>query len=90
MSRTTIVEAQQLAAADSFEYKVEKILDHRCDTTLKGKKADYWFLVKWEACEEPTWEPYANLKFNVFLTNYVKTKQMKMFYAKDDKEIEAK
>jgi hypothetical protein len=85
MSRTTIVEAQQLAAADSFEYKVEKILDHRCDTTLKGKKSDYWFLVKWEACEEPTWEPYANLKFNVFLTNYVKEKQMKMFYEQGPK-----
>ena len=65
-------------------------MDHRCDTTFKGKKADYWFLVKWEDFEEPAWEPYANLKFNVFLTNYVKAKQMKMFYAKDDKEIEAK
>jgi hypothetical protein len=80
MSRTTMLEAQQLAATDVFEYKVEKITDHRCDTTSKEKKSDYWFLVKWEACDESTWEPYENLKFNVYLIEYVKQKQMKMFY----------
>jgi hypothetical protein len=80
MSRTTILEAQHLAASDVFEYKVEKITDHRCDTTKKDKKSDYWFLVKWHSCDESTWEPYENLKFNVYLMEYVKQKQMKMFY----------
>ena len=80
MSRTTILEAQQLAASDVFEYKVEKIIDHRCDTTRKDRKSDYWFLVKWNSCDESTWEPYENLKFNIYLMDYVKQKQMKMFY----------
>lgn len=79
-SRTTMLEARQLAATDVFEHKVEKITDHRFDTTLKEKKSDYWFLVKWQSCDESTWEPYENLKFNVYLIKYVKQKQMKMFY----------
>jgi hypothetical protein len=85
MSRTTMLEAQHLAATDVFEYKVEKIIDHRCDTTLKGKKSDYWFLVKWQSCDESTWEPYENLKFNVYLMDYAKQKQMKMFYEQGPK-----
>ena len=46
MARTTVMEAERLAAADAFEYQVERILDHKCTTSRKHKKSDYWFLVK--------------------------------------------
>jgi hypothetical protein len=57
-----IPELTKIAAADLDEYVVEKILDHRppgADRTQPLSK--YFFLVKWEGFEEPTWEPYSGI-----------------------------
>ena len=56
-------ELTKIAAADLDEFVVEKILDHKPNgpkRTLPLSK--YTFLVKWKDFEEPTWEPYVNLK----------------------------
>ncbi len=59
---TMIPELTKIAAADLDEYAVEKILDHRphgADRTQPLSK--YFFLVKWEGFDEPTWEPYSGI-----------------------------
>ena len=58
-----IPELTKIAARDLDEYVVEKIIDHK----PKGAKrslplSKYYFLVKWEDFEEPTWEPYSGIK----------------------------
>ena len=60
---TMLDELTKIAAADLDEFVVETILDHKPDgpkRTLPLSK--YTFLVKWKDFEEPTWEPYVNLK----------------------------
>jgi hypothetical protein len=82
MARTTVMEAERLAAVDTFEYQVEKILDHKCNTSRKDKKSDYWFLVKWLNYDETTWEPFENVKTNVLVTKYANEISLKMFMNK--------
>jgi hypothetical protein len=76
------MEAERLAAADAFEYQVERILDHKCTTSRKHIKSDYWFLVKWLDYEETSWEPYENVKSNVLVTKYANDISLKMFMIK--------
>ena len=60
---TMMHEISKLAAQDLNEYVVEKILDHRPKGDVrKLPLSKYFFLVKWEDFEEPTWEPYNGLK----------------------------
>ena len=82
MARTTVMEAERLAAADSFEYTVEKILDHKCTTSQKNKKSDYSFLVKWLNYDETSWEPYDNVKYNILVTKYAEEHNLTMFMKK--------
>jgi hypothetical protein len=59
---TMIPELTKIAAMDLDEYVVEKIIDHRPTgekRTLPLSK--YFFLVKWEGFDEPTWEPYSGI-----------------------------
>ena len=59
---TIIPELTKIAAADLDEYVVEKILDHRPPGTNRTQPlSKYFFLVKWEGFEEPTWEPYLGI-----------------------------
>ena len=56
-------EMAKMAAQDLDEYVVEKILDHRPSGEVrKVPLSKYFFLVKWEEFEEPTWEPYSGIK----------------------------
>jgi hypothetical protein len=56
-------EMAKLAAQDLDEYVVEKILDHRPNGEVRSVPlSKYFFLVKWEEFEEPTWEPYSGVK----------------------------
>jgi hypothetical protein len=82
MARTTVMEAERLAAADSFEYTVEQILYHKCTTSQKNKKSDYSFLVKWLNYDETSWEPYENVKHNVLVTEYAEERNLTMFMKK--------
>jgi hypothetical protein len=82
MARTTVMEAERLAAADSFEYTVEQILDHKCTMSQKKKKSDYSFLVKWLNYDETSWEPYENVKHNVLVTKYAEARNLTMFMKK--------
>lgn len=79
MSRTTVMEAERLAAADTFEYQVEKNLDHKCTTSKKDKRSDFWFLVKWLNYDETSWEPYENVKSSVLVTIYANEISLNMF-----------
>jgi hypothetical protein len=55
-------ELTKIAAADLDEYVVEKILDHRpAGDNRTQPLSKYFFLVKWEGFEEPTWEPYSGV-----------------------------
>ncbi len=57
-----IPELTKIAAADLDEYVVEKILAHRPEGEHRTKPlSKYFFLVKWEDFEEPTWEPYSGI-----------------------------
>jgi hypothetical protein len=57
-----IPELTKIAAADLDEYVVEKILDHRPGGENRTQPlSKYFFLVKWEDFEEPTWEPYSGV-----------------------------
>ena len=57
-----IPELTKIAAADLDEYVVEKILDHRPGGETRTQPlSKYFFLVKWEDFEEPTWEPYSGV-----------------------------
>ena len=57
-----IPELTKIAAADLDEYVVEKILDHRpAGGNRTQPLSKYFFLVKWEDFEEPTWEPYSGV-----------------------------
>jgi hypothetical protein len=58
-----IPELQKLAARDLDEYVVEKIIDHRPPGNIRKQPiSKYYFLVKWEDFDEPTWEPYSGIK----------------------------
>ena len=60
---TMLHDLSKLAAQDLDEYVVEKILDHRPKTTKRNQPlSKYFFLVKWEDFDEPTWEPYNELR----------------------------
>jgi hypothetical protein len=60
---TMLHDLSKLAAQDLDEYVVEKILDHRPKTTTRKQPlSKYFFLVKWEDFDEPTWEPYNELR----------------------------
>jgi hypothetical protein len=57
-----IPELTKIAAADLDEYIVERILDHRpAGENRTQPLSKYFFLVKWEDFEEPTWEPYSGV-----------------------------
>jgi len=57
-----IPELTKIAAADLDEYVVERILDHRpAGENRTQPLSKYFFLVKWEDFEEPTWEPYSGV-----------------------------
>jgi hypothetical protein len=59
---TIIPELTKIAAADLDEYVVEKIMDHRPPGNTRSQPlSKYFFLVKWEGFEEPTWEPYSGV-----------------------------
>jgi hypothetical protein len=58
-------EAIKFAAADSFEYEVEAVLDHKPRGERKRRRKDtYEFQVLWRGIERsednPSWEPYSN------------------------------
>jgi hypothetical protein len=56
-------ELVKLAATDDNEYVVERILAHQPEGENRCKPlSKYLFQVKWQDFEEPTWEPYSNLK----------------------------
>jgi hypothetical protein len=58
-----IHELAKIAAQDLDEYVVDKILDHKpSGSTRKQPLSKYYFLVKWEDFDEPTWEPYSGIK----------------------------
>ena len=58
-----IPELTKIAAADLDEYVVEKIISHRpTGETRTLPLSKYFFLVKWEDFDEPTWEPYSGIK----------------------------
>jgi hypothetical protein len=60
---TMIPELTRIAAADLDEYVVEKIISHRpTGETRTLPLSKYFFLVKWEDFDEPTWEPYSGIK----------------------------
>jgi len=60
---TVIPELTKIAAADLDEYVVEKIISHRPEgETRTLPLTKYFFLVKWEDFDEPTWEPYSGIK----------------------------
>lgn len=60
---TMIHELKKLAARDLDEYVVERILDHKpSGSTRNLPLSKYYFLVKWEDFDEPTWEPYSGVK----------------------------
>jgi hypothetical protein len=50
---------KELALADSQEFEVDQIVDHKGKPTSKVKMK---FLVKWKHDEELTWEPYDTVK----------------------------
>ncbi len=59
---TMIPELTKIAAADLDEYVVEKIIAHRPEGENRTQPlSKYFFLVKWEDFEEPTWEPYSGI-----------------------------
>jgi hypothetical protein len=60
---TMLPELTKLAAADLDEYVVEKILSHRPEGESRTQPlSKYFFLVKWEDFDEPTWEPYSGVR----------------------------
>jgi transposase InsO family protein len=60
--KNMIPELTKIAAADLDEYVVEKILAHRPEGEYRTQPlSKYFFLVKWEDFEEPTWEPYSGI-----------------------------
>ena len=60
---TMLEELTKIAAADLDEFVVEKILNHQPEGAKRALPlTKYTFLVKWKDFEEPTWEPYVNLK----------------------------
>jgi hypothetical protein len=59
---TILPELTKIASADLDEYVVEKIIDHRPPGDTRTQSlSKYFFLVKWEGFEEPTWEPYSGV-----------------------------
>jgi hypothetical protein len=59
---TMIPELTKIAAADLDEYVVQKIIAHRPEGENRTQPlSKYFFLVKWEGFEEPTWEPYSGI-----------------------------
>ena len=59
---------KDLALADSQEFEVEKILEHKGKISAKTKMK---FLVKWKDDDKPTWEPYENVQDLAALEDYI-------------------
>jgi hypothetical protein len=59
---------RRLAASDSGEYVVERILEH-----LQDSNGQWWGLVKWEGYDSPTWLPAADLIHNDAWISYRNT-----------------
>jgi hypothetical protein len=67
-------ELVKLAAIDENEYVVERILAHQpAGETRRQPLSKYLFQVKWQDFEEPTWEPYSNLKDLEPMEEYAKS-----------------
>jgi hypothetical protein len=66
---TSDEDLKELAVADSQEFEVEKILEHKGKPTNRSKMK---FLVKWMNEDNPTWEPFENVKDLEALEEYIK------------------
>ena len=77
-SRTDPVD---VAMQDTQEFLIEDILSHRGDRT---RRSTMEFLVKWEGFKESynSWEPYANLRDTIKLTEYLSTHRLKSLLPK--------
>lgn len=66
------------------EYSVDKITDFQGDRN--GPKSSLSFLVHWVGADEPTWEPWNNLKDTVAMRVFLRKSQMTELLCASDSE----
>jgi len=71
---SVITDPNQIAYADKQVYEIEKITDHKGN---KNKPSSMEFKVYWKGYEEPSWEPYTNLRNTEALHKYLNEHKMK-------------
>jgi hypothetical protein len=73
-----------IARKEAQEFVVDQVLQHRGDPK---KRSTLEFLIKWEGYDESnnSWEPWANVKDNIKLNNYLYTHKLKMLLTREQK-----
>jgi hypothetical protein len=64
---------REIATRDNDVYLVESINNH---TGIPSKRSEMTFQVKWKGYDDTSWEPWANVKDNIILHNYLKEKNL--------------
>jgi hypothetical protein len=73
-----------IARKEAQEFVVDQVLQHRGDPK---KRSTLEFLIKWEGYDDSnnSWEPWANVKDNIKLNNYLYTHKLKMLLTREQK-----
>ena len=71
---SVITDPNQIAYADRQAYEIDKVTDHKGN---KNKPSTMEFKVYWIGYEEPSWEPYSNLRTTEALHKYLNDHKMK-------------
>lgn len=73
---TSIENIKNLLSRDLQEYIVESVLEHR------NNNGKHQFLIKWLNYpeEQNTWEPYENLRDNIFVKEFIRANRLKIKY----------